>query len=162
MLSCCFFGVSGSYYEGNFKQGHFHGAGTIVFPHGKYNATWDNGKEVEGTFVFNDDLVYSHPSETWSYLTPEDRRFHTEGGKEIKPAGVTQMSNTVPVPELKGGIYDAGDGVYDPKTGNITEYGGDKVIRKARADEAAWLQAKGRFGTEGREVAAHRRSLESR
>lgn len=85
-----------------------------------------------------------------------------EKDRPIKPAGATQVSNDVDAPPLKDGCYDAGDGYYDPKTGNVHDKKTDDVLRKARADEAAWLQRKARFGTGAAEVTSHRASLESR
>ena len=42
-------------YEGEMKDGMFHGKGTLFFPNGsKYDATWENGIaiEVTRTFIF--------------------------------------------------------------------------------------------------------------
>lgn len=39
---------TGTKYEGEMKDGMFHGKGTLHFPNGsKYEATWENGKSIE-------------------------------------------------------------------------------------------------------------------
>ncbi|TPX58436.1 hypothetical protein PhCBS80983_g03155, partial [Powellomyces hirtus] len=67
----------GNVYIGEFKDGHFHGTGTIHFMNGgKYNAKWEFGKAVEGTYTFKDGLEYK--SDEWDYCTDVDRRFYSE------------------------------------------------------------------------------------
>ena len=45
-------------YEGDMKDGMFHGKGTLFFPNGsKYDATWENGIAVE---VWNAQILLIH------------------------------------------------------------------------------------------------------
>ncbi|KAJ3321292.1 MORN repeat-containing protein 5 [Blyttiomyces sp. JEL0837] len=68
---------NGNVYVGDFKDGQFHGNGTIHFvTGGRYDAEWDSGLAVKGKFTFEDGLVYE--SENWDYCTPGDRRFYHE------------------------------------------------------------------------------------
>lgn len=80
----------GVVYRGGFRDGQFHGEGELRFPSGGiYRAVFDNGTEVEGTFVFADGLTYD-PTPDWTYLQAADRRFFTEltkGG--VRPAGTS-------------------------------------------------------------------------
>lgn len=40
-------------YEGDMKDGMFHGKGTLFFPNGsKYDATWENGIAIEVFYLF--------------------------------------------------------------------------------------------------------------
>ena len=40
-------------YEGDMKDGEFHGKGTLFFPNGsKYDATWENGIAIEVITLF--------------------------------------------------------------------------------------------------------------
>ena len=50
-------------YEGDIKDGMFHGVGTLYFPNGsKYQATWENGKVVEVSKIMY--TVLQHSIET--------------------------------------------------------------------------------------------------
>lgn len=45
-------------YEGDMKDGMFHGKGTLFFPNGsKYDATWENGIAVEVNDYVNSKIV---------------------------------------------------------------------------------------------------------
>lgn len=51
--------ADGVVYEGEFKKGEFHGKGTLIYPAGgKYKATWNRGKILEGEYEFYDGLMY--------------------------------------------------------------------------------------------------------
>ncbi|KAI8821752.1 uncharacterized protein EV422DRAFT_505850 [Fimicolochytrium jonesii] len=127
----------GNVYIGEFKDGQFHGTGTIHFTHGgKYDASWDNGRAVEGTYTFHDGLTYT-PT-TWDYCTPPDRRFYSERVNGFLP-GEPQLSNDVNGPrEIPADTFDVGDGYYDPKDEVIRGYGGE-VMRVPEEEEREWV-----------------------
>ncbi|MEE6504631.1 hypothetical protein FKM82_005277, partial [Ascaphus truei] len=73
-------------YEGDMKNGTFHGQGTLYFPNGsKYEASWDSGISQEGKYTFADGLEYKEKK--WHYCDGYDRRFYTEICCGLKPAG---------------------------------------------------------------------------
>ena len=76
----------GHVYRGHFKDGRFHGSGTIHFTHGaKYEATWNKGIAIQGTYTFKDGLTYDESS-AWDYCNPEsDRRFYSERIQGFQP-----------------------------------------------------------------------------
>ncbi|ORY40421.1 hypothetical protein BCR33DRAFT_661781, partial [Rhizoclosmatium globosum] len=68
---------NGNVYVGDFKDGQFHGNGTIHMTNGgRYDASWKDGRAIQGQFTFKDGLVYE--PENWGYCTTEDRRFYYE------------------------------------------------------------------------------------
>ena len=90
----------GTKYVGQFKNGAFHGEGLcgnhpdaqrrrrnslvdchtgegkLVFANGEFRGIFNNGKHVDGQFVFSDGLVYVE--DDWTYCTSADRRLHSE------------------------------------------------------------------------------------
>ena len=88
----------GTRYVGQFKNGAFHGdglcgnhstptpstqlvdcdtgEGKLIFANGEFRGIFNNGKHVDGQFVFSDGLVYVE--DDWKYCTSADRRLHSE------------------------------------------------------------------------------------
>ena len=89
----------GTQYVGQFKNGAFHGEGLcgnhstpnaiddslldlrtgegkLIFANGEFRGIFNNGKHVDGQFVFSDGLVYVE--DDWKYCTSADRRLHAE------------------------------------------------------------------------------------
>mmetsp|Transcript_16366 Transcript_16366/g.43122 ORF Transcript_16366/g.43122 Transcript_16366/m.43122 type:complete len:96 (+) Transcript_16366:256-543(+) len=66
----------GTKYVGQFKNGAFHGEGKLIFANGEFRGIFNNGKHVDGQFVFSDGLVYVE--DDWKYCTSADRRLHSE------------------------------------------------------------------------------------
>ena len=92
--------ADGTKYVGQFKNGAFHGEGQctpstrparrrggtlldhhtgegkLIFANGEFRGIFNNGKHVDGQFVFSDGLVYVE--DDWKYCTSADRRLHSE------------------------------------------------------------------------------------
>ena len=50
---------NGTIYEGQFYKGNFHGEGKLKYPEkGEVMGKWENGKLIEKTYKFEDDLIY--------------------------------------------------------------------------------------------------------
>ncbi|XP_002167332.2 MORN repeat-containing protein 5 isoform X1 [Hydra vulgaris] len=127
----------GTKYIGEFKDGMFHGDGTLHFPgDSKFVGTWKNGKCIKGEYLFKDNLVYS--PEDWGYCEPHDRRYYTEICDGLKPAGLSQLTNEIPSKTIPKGCYDCGDGFYNPEIRVVIDYD-NKFLRNADDDEHNWI-----------------------
>jgi len=147
-----YFFENGNVYVGQFLNNAFHGQGTIKFPgSGKYDATWTRGVASDGKYTFDDGLAYEETS--WTYCTPEDRRYYTERDG-INPAGRDQLVNSTDAARvLPQGCYDVGDGYLNPEDGLVYDWAQEgKAIRPAEeksADfpsELQWAQENCRAG----------------
>lgn len=102
-------------------------------------------QEVEGTFIFNDGLIFE--DKEWPYCTTADRRFHTEiEGEGVKPAGECQVANAVDPPALPVGCYDVADGYYNPDSCKVHSYETGEELREPAAKEVDWILSKCRVG----------------
>ncbi|RKO86588.1 hypothetical protein BDK51DRAFT_35997 [Blyttiomyces helicus] len=128
----------GHVYIGDFKDGQFHGEGTIHFTSGgKYEARWAAGLAVAGTYTFKDGLKYE--MDGWDYCTESDRRFYSERVNGFRP-GEPQLSNDpAGPPTIPVGTYDVGDGFYDPKDGVVHAYEGGDSVRVPEEQEKEWI-----------------------
>ncbi|XP_049629039.1 MORN repeat-containing protein 5 [Suncus etruscus] len=133
-------------YIGDMKDGMFHGEGTLYFPNGsRFDATWENGLAIKGTYTFEDGLQYE--DKFWHYCDGYDRRFYTEICNGLKPAGICQLTNMDPPRKVPLGHYDCGDGFYDPKTRIVRDYQ-NRFLRNADDDEHEWIVRTCRKGWE--------------
>ncbi|KFO24134.1 MORN repeat-containing protein 5 [Fukomys damarensis] len=124
-------------YVGEMKDGMFHGKGTLYFPSGsRYDADWEKGLAVKGTYTFADGLQYD--VEHWHYCDSYDRRFYTEICYGLRPSVICQLTNMDPPRKIPKGCYDCGDGFYNPVTRIIRDYK-SHFLRNADDDEHAWI-----------------------
>ncbi|XP_013009028.2 MORN repeat-containing protein 5 isoform X1 [Cavia porcellus] len=116
-------------YVGEMKDGMFHGKGTLYFPSGsRYDAIWEKGLAVKGTYTFSDGLQYD--AEHWHYCDGYDRRFYTEICYGLRPSVICQLTNMDPPRKVPKGCYDCGDGFYNPITRIIRDYS-NRFLRNA-------------------------------
>ena len=130
---------SGVKYVGSFYKGQFHGKGTLVYPNkGYYEGEWEHGKKKSGDYYFFDKLKFEE--ENWDYCTGPDRKFNYERNNGIKPSGQTQITNG---PEMEKkippGTYDTGDGYFDPIRTLVYDYDGKMLIRTPDEEEVEWI-----------------------
>ncbi|XP_028341355.1 MORN repeat-containing protein 5, partial [Physeter macrocephalus] len=124
-------------YVGEMRDGMFHGQGTLYFPSGsRYDAIWEKGLVVKGTYTFSDGLQYD--AENWHYCDGYDRRFYTEICYGLKPTGISQLTNMDPPRKIPPGCYDCGDGFYNPTTRIVKDYK-NRFLRNADDDEHEWI-----------------------
>lgn len=134
---------TGTKYIGEFRDGVFHGHGTLHFTTGgKFECEWVCGhpageEGIGGQYTFKDGL--EHQEQDWKYCNMADRRFYSEICKGIKPAGRTQLTDTVPPPKIPLGWFDCGDGVYNPEKRVVYTYEGNHFLRNADTDEHEWI-----------------------
>lgn len=146
---------SGTVYTGQFVDGEFHGEGVLQYEDcGKYEATWDHGKVVDGRYVFADGLAYTAPepdakgADEWHYCREDgDRRFYSELVEGLRPAGDAQLTNAHPPPHIPPNTYDVGDGYFSEVDGKVYAYNtATDPIRTATQDEEVWAKNKCRRG----------------
>ncbi len=73
--------------------------------------------------MFADGLEYS--DKDWEYCDGYDRRFYTEICNGLKPAGRSQLTNSIPPRKIPSNCYDCGDGFYNPETRCVNNYSGE-------------------------------------
>lgn len=139
---------TGTEYRGEMRDGQFHGEGTLSFPNGaKWVGTFQNGIAVTGQYIFNDGLKFIEDfwpemdfeeSEAWEYCTGSDRRFFRENVQGMKPAGRSQLSNSLETPKIPENAYDTGDGYYIPAERTVFTYEGSWK-RTANDDEHEYI-----------------------
>lgn len=130
---------SGVRYEGNFFKGQFHGKGTLIYKNGGYyEGIWEHGKKISGDYFFYDKLKFEE--ENWDYCTGKDRKFNYERNHGIKPSGQTQITNNHEGENaIPPGTYDTGDGYFDPIRTLVYSYDGKKLLRTPDSDEVDWI-----------------------
>ncbi|KAG2378226.1 hypothetical protein C9374_008369 [Naegleria lovaniensis] len=77
--------MEGMRYEGEMKDGQFHGKGTLYYSSGaKLEGQWEEGRLVEKTYIYKDGLKFNEDIKNWSYCQlghndeEQDRRFYHE------------------------------------------------------------------------------------
>lgn len=124
---------NGVIYEGSFMKGEFHGDGVLIYPNGgQYRAKWENGKMLSGEYFFKDNLQYDFHD--WKHCTGDDRRFHQETQNGIRPAGATQLTKEDVPHNIPQGTYDVGDGYYEPVKSIIYDYKGQMLRTPSQAE----------------------------
>jgi hypothetical protein len=92
----------GAHYEGEMKDGMFHGQGTIIFNNGaKIDGEWNNGILVKRKYIFSDGLVFDEDVNNWNYCRElyqdkfsQDRRFNEELLASQTPSNNILMDST--------------------------------------------------------------------
>ncbi|KAL9960078.1 hypothetical protein ACROYT_G033482 [Oculina patagonica] len=131
----------GTEYKGGIEDGMFQGEGKLIFPGSRscvyYTGRFDKGKAVGGYFEFADGLRVE--LENWEYCDGDlDRLFKSEEENGLKPAGRSQLTDQDPPPTIPEGMYDCGDGFYDPVKRKIVNH--DLVfLRNTDEKEHNWI-----------------------
>ena len=136
---------SGTLYSGQMQDGQFHGQGILYFQNGaKWEGNFEKGRAKNGQYIFADGLKFlenyqledDFDDEAWGYCINDDRRFFNETTHGMKPAGRSQLSNSINTPAIPENSYDVGDGYYIPDEKTVYTYDGDWK-RTADDDEHA-------------------------
>ncbi|KAM3186189.1 hypothetical protein ACTXT7_004824 [Hymenolepis weldensis] len=134
---------SGTIYEGEMKDGMYHGSGKIIFSDGGiYIGTFSNGYPVSGSYQFPDGLVFSE--DNWQYCDGYDRRFESEIKHGLNAPGEEKLTDG-PTMQIPPKSYDVGDGFYDPENHIVFDYQ-MRFLRNADVAEHEWTTKYGRKG----------------
>lgn len=129
------------HYEGNFFNGKFHGEGTLYVAGGSFKGYWQNGELVDGGFIFEDGLQYLKVGHKfWDYCSANDRRFYQEIKDGISISGPLRDHTSHPYAKnLPVGCYDAIDGYYDPRRHMIVSYETNEELRAPGSEEIDFI-----------------------
>ncbi|XP_028514494.1 MORN repeat-containing protein 5 [Exaiptasia diaphana] len=95
----------------------------------------------QGKYVFSDELEYDIGKE-WGYCDVKNNRmFAVELQNGLKPAGRCLVSNMIPPRVIPHGMYDSGDGFYDPAKRVLYTYD-MRFLRTADDEEHSWIVSK--------------------
>ncbi|XP_069688230.1 MORN repeat-containing protein 5 [Periplaneta americana] len=132
--------ISDVIYEGEMKDGMFHGKGVLHYPNeGRVEGVWERGTMVSRKYMFPDRLEYTE-DDIFPYLKMPDRRFTREMKHGIKPAGRSELTNDKhprPIPE---GCYDTGFAFYNPKTKCLTLPNTGKIVGVPTKKREEWIK----------------------
>ena len=87
-----------------------------------------------GRYLFPDNL--EHVANMWRFCDGDDRRFYAEAAAG-ELAGLTREKKTAEDPprEIPDGLYDSGEGFYDPVSRIVIDYDSGEFIRRLDSDE---------------------------
>ncbi|XP_050678994.1 MORN repeat-containing protein 5-like isoform X3 [Leptidea sinapis] len=130
---------NGVIYEGELDDGMFHGFGELRYPSGEtIKGKWKKGALVERTLIFDDGLPYEEYD--WSYCRAPDRRFTLECKTGLQPAGQSYLTADQAPRAIPPGLYDTGDGFYDPKTKVVFKADDiTAIVRSPSIQEQKWI-----------------------
>ncbi|XP_012535875.1 MORN repeat-containing protein 5-like [Monomorium pharaonis] len=126
--------------EGKFRDGTFHGHGSIYWPRGqRMDCTWFRGEIVQMRYTFADGLSYRESG--WDYCVFPDRRFYNCIVNGLRPAGEVLKTNDQPTKIIPPFCYDTGAGIFDPDKNCITSYHNcKKILKIPTTEEIAWIK----------------------
>ncbi len=141
-------------YIGDFKDGEFHGNGTVYLKGGaKWTGTWEKGKMKTGRYVFADSLEHKEINEqNWDYCSSRDPRFFEEikkGNPNDKSGIEYETARGEKTVALPVGTYDFGEGYYDPKKLSICSFETGDPLRVPDKEEKEFIIARCRKGMTG-------------
>lgn len=94
--------------------------------------------EFGGRYLFPDNL--EHVANMWRYCDGYDRRFYAEALEgDLKPVTQERMTAEDKPREIPDGMYDCGEGFYNPETRMIVDYDTGKYVRYLNQDEHEWV-----------------------
>lgn len=137
-----------TYYEGNFLNGYYHGEGVLYVKGGYYKGYWQEGKLVEGGFIFDDGLPHLKVGfKFWDYCSQFDHRFHSEIKDGIKVGErLRDITSHEYVQDLPKDCFDTIDGYYDPKKHLVFSYTTHEPIRTPNSEEIEFILKNCRVG----------------
>ncbi|XP_076631957.1 MORN repeat-containing protein 5 [Colletes latitarsis] len=144
-------------FEGEFRDGTFHGHGSMYWPRGqRMDGIWHQGECKEKRYTFNDGLVFR--KQGWEYCKFPDRRYHVCLERGLRPAGATLRTNHEEDIIIPPTCYDSGIGIFNPRTHCIVSYrDSKKVLEIPTASMVRWIKNNCRKGWD--QPTGHREDL---
>ena len=82
-----------------------------------------------GRYLFADNL--EHVANMWRYCNGDDRRFYAEAlAGQLEKVTEERQAAEDPPREIPEGMYDSGEGFYDPETRIVTDYETGDFVRR--------------------------------
>ncbi|KAG7201013.1 hypothetical protein KM043_003366 [Ampulex compressa] len=133
-------------YGGQFREGVFHGAGSVRLPGGqRMDCLWISGQLMVQRYIFADGLIYVKGK--WDYCNFPDRRFYKCIMYGLHPAGDTLKTDSLSTSHIPRLCYDVGYGTFEPYTRCVRSYKNpNKVLRIPTAVQAEWIKRNCRKG----------------
>ncbi|XP_043519968.1 MORN repeat-containing protein 5 [Frieseomelitta varia] len=127
-------------FEGEFRDGTFHGHGSMYWPRRqRIDGIWLQGECKDKQYIFNDGLVFR--SDDWEYCKFPDRRYQTCIKYGLRPAGATLRRNDRNEYVIPSMCYDAGIGIFNPSKCYITSYkDSKKILEIPNTKLILWIQ----------------------
>ncbi|XP_076166567.1 MORN repeat-containing protein 5 [Ptiloglossa arizonensis] len=108
-------------FQGEFRDGTFHGHGSLYWPRGqRMDGIWHQGECKEKRYTFEDGLVFQ--KNDWGYCEFPDRRYNMCLINGLRPAGATLRTNNEKELIILPGCYDTGIGIFNSRTHCIVSY----------------------------------------
>uniref|UniRef100_A0A1B6C510 MORN repeat-containing protein 5 n=1 Tax=Clastoptera arizonana TaxID=38151 RepID=A0A1B6C510_9HEMI len=146
--ACCYVLPNGVIFEGKLRSGLFDGTCSLYYPNsGCFEGVWFDGELQKWKYTFSDGLVYSS-EEDWPYLSSFDRRFWSEIERGLRPGEAEQITNQERARTLPVGLFDVGNGFYNPKDLSVTHPKTGEFIRVPSKEEIDWILEHCRKGGE--------------
>ncbi|XP_017765271.1 PREDICTED: MORN repeat-containing protein 5 isoform X2 [Eufriesea mexicana] len=127
-------------FEGEFRDGTFHGYGGVYWSHGqKMDGIWFQNECRDKQYIFNDGLTFC--DNDWKYCQFPDRRYQTCLKHGLKPAGATLRTNNPNEFVIPPMCHDAGIGIFNPRTHTITCYQNSmKILEIPTTNLTNWIR----------------------
>lgn len=133
----------GTCYEGSFKNGLFHGYGTVTLHSSRFmmEAHFENGSCTEVIDMrFKDGLPFKF--ENWEAFTDDDRRYWMENQYGLSGVGDHFSATAKSQRVLPNDCYDTEEGAFDPHSGYIWSFKNHELVKKLRFvedEERKWI-----------------------
>ncbi|KOC59120.1 MORN repeat-containing protein 5 [Habropoda laboriosa] len=132
----------GTVFEGEFRDGTFHGRGSAYWPRGqRVDGIWYQGECKDKRYIFDDGLNFRNKD--WEYCKFPDRRYLACLKYGLKPAGATLRTNKRNGFVIPPMCYDSGIGIFNPRTRCITSYRDSK--KKAPLEQLIQLSERSKI-----------------
>ncbi|XP_029052505.1 MORN repeat-containing protein 5-like [Osmia bicornis bicornis] len=128
-------------FEGELRDSTFHGHGSMYWIRGqRMDGVWYRGQCNKSRYIFNDGLTFRQKN--WKYCKFPDRRYYACLKYGLRPAGATLRTNNQAGLVISPNCYDAGIGIFNPRTNCIVSYRNpNKVLEIPNDAFVRWIES---------------------